>query len=123
MGKQVTDNSLKEFRVESEIFNSRAEKFKLIFNASPDMIFIVRQNGLILDANESALLAYEYDHDQVFGMSYEKLLPGNKHIKNARKLFAAANKGAEIDYEWLTKTRSGKKIPVDIRLRSLNRMV
>ena len=41
-----------EFNTESLEFNSRAEKFKLIFNASPDMIFILSHNGLVLDANQ-----------------------------------------------------------------------
>lgn len=119
MAHKIKNSSLTEFRIESEEFNSRAEKFKLIFNASPDMIFILSHTGLILDANDAALAGYGYDHDQVFGLSFEKLLANADYIKNARKLFDSVNKGAEIDYEWLTKTRTGKRIPVDIRLRSL----
>lgn len=110
---------IKDFKLESDAFNSRAEKFKLIFNTSPDMIFILSHTGLILDANTAALTVYEYQRKQVFGMSYEKLLSKNTHIKNARKLFESVKNGTEIDYEWLTQTSSGKKIPVDIRLRSL----
>jgi len=112
----ITD---KDFKLESEEFNSRAEKFKLIFNASPDMIFILSHNGLILDANESALAGYGYSNNQAFGMSFESLLSKASHIKKARKLFESAHRGAEIDYEWMTKTKTGKNIPVDIRLRSL----
>ncbi len=111
--------SEKEFKRESEVFNSRAEKFKLIFNASPDMIFILSHQGLILDANESALAVYEYQHEDIFGKSYEKLLTKCTHIKNTRRLIESVNKGAEIDYEWMSQTRSGKEIPVDVRLRSL----
>lgn len=119
MEQRVQEPSIKEFKLESEEFNSRAEKFKLIFNASPDMIFILSHTGLILDANDAALVAYEYKHDQIFGMSYEKLLTKNAHVKNARKLFDSVNNGAEIDYEWITQTQTGRKISVDIRLRSL----
>lgn len=119
MAQQQHKPSLKKFKLESEEFNSRAEKFKLIFNASPDMIFILSHSGLVLDANEAALTTYEYTHEQVFGMSYEKLLPKSAHIKNVRKLFDTVNRGADIDYEWMTQTSSGKKIPADIRLRSL----
>lgn len=119
MAQQQHEPSIKKFKLESEEFNSRAEKFKLIFNASPDMIFILSHSGLILDANEAALTTYEYTHEQVFGMSYEKLLPKSAHIKNVRKLFDSVNRGAEIDYEWMTQTSSGKKFPADIRLRSL----
>lgn len=109
-----------EFKDESIEFNSRAEKFKLIFNASPDMIFILSHNGLILDANVSALDVYGYKHNQAFGMSYEKLLSSASYVNKSRKLFESVNRGAEIDYEWITKTKSGKKIPVDVRLRSLS---
>lgn len=119
MASQQHQPSLKKFKLESEEFNSRAEKFKLIFNASPDMIFILSHSGLILDANDAALTTYEYTHEQVFGMSYEKLLPKSAHIKNVRKLFDSVNRGADIDYEWMTQTSSGKKFPADIRLRSL----
>ncbi len=110
---------IKDFKLESDAFNSRAEKFKLIFNTSPDMIFILSHTGLILDANTAALTVYEYQREQVFGMSYEKLLSKNTYIKNARKLFESVKNGTEIDSEWLTQTSTGKKIPVDIRLRSL----
>lgn len=119
MKQQVKKHSLKDLVLESEKFRHRAEKFKLIFNNSPEMIFILSHKGLILDANDAALATYGYEHDQIFGKSYEKLLTESAHIKNARKLFKTANKGAEIDIEWVTQTHSGKKIPVDIRLRSL----
>ena len=83
------------------------------------MIFILSHSGLVLDANEAALTTYEYTHEQVFGMSYEKLLPKSAHIKNVRKLFDTVNRGADIDYEWMTQTSSGKQFSADIRLRSL----
>ncbi len=108
-----------EFKDESRVFNSRAEKFKLIFNASPDMIFILSHKGLILDANESALTTFEYEHDEAFGMSYEKLFSSASYASKAKKLFESAKRGTEIDYEWDTETKYGKKIPVEVRLRSL----
>lgn len=120
MGQQVKSLSLKkEFQLELESFNNRAEKFKLIFNASPDMIFILSNSGLILDANDAAIAEYQYSRKQIFGMSYEKLLTKAKHVKSSRKLLHSAQRGAEINYEWLTQTSQGKKIPVDVRLRSL----
>ena len=109
----------KEFKIESEEFNSRAEKFKLIFNASPDMIFILGHNGRVLDANQAALITYGYNEKDIFGLSFDELLAKNSSIKNARKLFEAAQRGSEIDYEWATKTKTGIIIPVEIRLRSL----
>jgi PAS domain S-box-containing protein len=84
------------------------------------MIFILSHNGLILDANEAALAKYEYNHTQVFGMGFENLLVQPDHITKARKLFESVKNGAEIDYEWMTQTQSGRKIPVDVRLRSLS---
>lgn len=110
----------KKFKVEYNEFNSRAEKFKLIFNASPDMVLILSHNGLILDANDAALTGYGYNHKQAFGMSFENLLTHADDIKKARKLFESVKSGAEIDYEWMTQTKGGKKIPVDVRLRSLS---
>lgn len=120
--------ALKEDRVLSQQADTRqstdsqsnsSERFKLIFNASPDMIFIIGHNGLILDANESAIETYGYDRNQLFGMSYEKLFPKHADLKRVNKLFDSAKSGSEIDYEWITATRSGKQIPVDVRLRSL----
>ena len=119
MDQQVKESFLKEFKLESEEFNSRAEKFKLIFNASPDMIFILGHNGLVLDANQAALDIYEYDGSDVFGLNFVELLANTELEKNATKLFNSAQRGGEIDYEWLTKTKTGKIIPTEIRLRSL----
>ena len=116
MQKKSIEN---EFKVESDEFNSRAEKFKLIFNASPDMIFILSHNGLILDANKAALNGYGYNHKQAFGMGFEHLLTNTDDINKARKLFESVKGGAEIDYEWLTHTKNGKIVPVDVRLRNL----
>lgn len=109
-----------DFKLLAKKFHNRAEKFKLIFNNSPDMIFILSHNGLILDANEAALTGYEYEHDQAFGMSFDHLLINQNHIKKARKLFDSVKAGSEIDYEWITQSKSGKQIPVDVRLRSLS---
>lgn len=119
MALKVNESSQKDFKIESEKFNSRAEKFKLIFNASPDMIFILGHNGRVLDANQAAMSTYGYDDKKVFGMSFEDLIAEESSIKNARKLFDSAQRGSEIDYEWLTKTKDGKTIPAEIRLRSL----
>lgn len=117
--RQNPSSETADFKIASEKFNSRAEKFKLIFNASPDMIFILSYNGQVLDANHAALETYEYEHETLFGMNYEKLLTTENSIKKARKLFESVKRGNEIDYEWMTRTRSGKEILVDIRLRSL----
>ena len=86
----------------------------------PDMVLILSHNGLILDANDAALTGYGYNHKQAFGMSFENLLTHADDIKKARKLFESVKSGAEIDYEWMTQTKGGKKIPVDVRLRSLS---
>ena len=119
MSLKTNKSSQKDFKIESEEFNSRAEKFKLIFNASPDMIFILGHNGRVLDANHAALNTYGYSNKEVFGKSFEELLAEETAANKARKLFDSAQRGSEIDYEWLTKAKGGKIIPVEVRLRSL----
>ncbi len=109
----------KDFSAESDDFNNRAERFKLIFDASPDMIFILSHNGRVLDANQAALDAYGYEHRKVFGMRFEDLLADESDIKNARKLFESVRRGNQVDYEWLTRTSQGRTIPVDVRIKSL----
>ncbi len=50
------------------------EKYRLLFNANPDPIFIVDRSDLrILDVNERALSTYGYPRDELVGMSFINL--------------------------------------------------
>lgn len=57
-----------------EEFRASEKKYRLLFNANPDPIFIIdRSNFKILDVNERALHTYGYSREELVGMSFINL--------------------------------------------------
>lgn len=57
-----------------EELRTSEEKYRLLFNANPDPIFIIgRDNFKILDVNERALERYGYSREELLEMSFDSL--------------------------------------------------
>lgn len=81
------------------------EKYRLLFNANPDPIFIVDRSDLrILDVNERALGTYGYPREELVGMSFIDL--GHQP---AGEVVAGFNRLSPVQLGFFTKKRHKRK--------------
>ncbi len=105
----ITESKLAEQKLkESE------EKYRTIFNASPDIIFLTDNNGIILDANQEMVDSLGFPSDKLCGKNilefyagdnYEELIKTLKETRSGKEL-----KGLELQ----TRTITGKILEFDV---------
>ncbi|MCB9231568.1 MAG: PAS domain S-box protein [Bacteroidia bacterium] len=99
-------------RAERRLLESE-ERFKTLFERSPDAIFVEDIEGNVLDVNEAACRLHETTREQLVGKNIGNLVPESFReavLSSLPKWFSG-----EITYsEGFSVTFSGRKIPVEI---------
>ncbi len=90
-----------------------------LYEASPDMIFLHRPDGTILDANAHALQTLGYDRDTMLALPLRALIAGPESEEEAKARLTRAGRGETVDLEGLVRRRDGSTFPVEVRLRRL----
>jgi len=100
------------------------EKFKAVFQFSPNSIFITDKNGILILANVQTITMFGYEQDELIGMDVETLIPAkHKNIhKQLRSNYSQNPKprtmGTRSGLSGLHK--NGSEFPVDISLTPVN---
>ncbi|MBP6638715.1 MAG: PAS domain S-box protein [Bacteroidia bacterium] len=94
-------------------------RFKLLFERSPDAIFVESEHGQILDLNEAACQLHEMTREELLGQFVADLAaPGERETVLAT--FPDLMSG-KINYlEGLTYTKTGKVVGIEIRCNVIN---
>ncbi len=92
------------------------EKFKTLFNASPDVIVIFGKNNRIIDVNPKALSKTVYKFSQIKNLSMNNILPDFNVDEIMQKIAKNPDKPIRFETNLLTKTKN--KIPVEIVAKS-----
>jgi len=90
-----------------------------LYEASPDMIFLHRPDGSILDANSRALEVLGYDRGAMLALPLRELIAAPESEDEARTLLARAHRGEKVDLEGVVRRRDGSTFAVEVRLRRL----
>lgn len=99
------------------------EKFKIIFEAAPDLMIIVDADGTIQMVNEQTKGLTGYEKSELTGKKIETLVPERfrtEHVGKRRKFvteFQSRKMGAPLHL--LLQRKDGKEIPVDISLATM----
>ena len=90
------------------------EKFRYIFNHSPDGIYIEDLDGNILEVNEQACLIQDMQKEELVGKNIIDLAPVTigEEIKKKFNSMAKGDISMLHSYSW---NKSGKRIPVQIK--------
>ncbi len=108
--RDITESKLaKEALIESE------SQFRLLFNISPDALFLLNDKGQFIDANEVAIKRYKYNLVEFLQMTPMDLAPLNFKEKVSEKVNNAIKE--EIHFEWIHCTKDSKEFPVEIHTK------
>lgn len=92
-------------------FKVSEDKYRVLFNYDPNCLFMVEMDSArILDLNKAAMKVYEYDREELLGMSLFDLLD-KEDVKRLRKELGCLAK--EGDYVFVPKLWARKKDGVD----------
>ncbi len=93
-------------------------KFRMLFENSPDAVFVEDEKGIVLDANLAACRLHEMIREQIVGAHVSALVPPAQRAVVIRDYGKWFSTGME-QYEGQSWTTSGKTIPVEIRARKI----
>ena len=127
----------KEKNIESRLRHKSQEAFNLyqqtrasltesdnLFEFSPDALIQVNRQGQIIRVNQQACSLFEYSKDDMLQMNVDDLVPDQFRKEHAKHRAAYQKKPAirpmgKADHDFYAKTRSGKNIPVEIHLATI----
>lgn len=92
------------------------KRYQLLTEVSRDIVMFVRyDDGSILEANEAAMKAYGYDHDELLRMTVADLRAPSTRATVAEQMAEAFDKGVLFETEHVRK--DGKRFPVEVSSR------
>lgn len=103
---------------------SREEKYKAVFDAPSDVIFIHdAQTGSFLGVNKAVYEVYGYTPEEIMdGMTIGDLSSGIHPytLEEAGRIVAKVTEGTPQRMEWQARRKSGRLVWLDVSLRSFN---
>ena len=113
----IRDISIQKF-MEDAILDTE-KRFQILFDESPDAILVQNEKGKILDGNPAAFVLFDLSWDEVVDKNYLDLIP-KKHHEKSESDFEEFMSGKTNFMETTFHRKSGKVIPVEIRVSLIN---
>jgi diguanylate cyclase (GGDEF)-like protein/PAS domain S-box-containing protein len=97
------------------------DRFRALFERSPDPIWIVSQNGQVNLANAAALRTLGFDHESFLGTHVTDISPplqpdGQRSADKAKALLAQAQREGALRFEWVHKRADDSVFPAEVTL-------
>lgn len=113
--KAVIEMALYKHRFEKKLKESE-EKYRTLFEASTDAIFLETLEGRILDCNQSACEMLGYTKEELLGLTVTDLVPENI-AKTLPDIITEEQTTGGIFKEAINKRKDGSLIPVEVSTR------
>ena len=97
----------------AEALRASEERFRELFEHSPDAIFVESHEGVVLDANSAACRLHGMTHGQLLGRHVLDLVPPAEREQVARS-FSKLAAGEFAKIEGFSRTADGRAVPVEI---------
>lgn len=88
--------------------------YRKLFDLSPDAVFIEDHDGVVLDANDQALILHGMSREELIGRNVTSLVPPSQR-EVVEKEFQAWVRGDITRYRGQSLRKDGSMIPVEIR--------
>lgn len=117
---QAHEQSLKEgLRQRTDEWAESEQKFRMLFEHSPDAIFLENSAGIVLDVNEAGCRLHGVSREELIGRSVMDLVPPALRSETER-LFPKWFSGEMTQYTGWSLDARGREIPVEIRATRLS---
>ncbi|MEW6426685.1 MAG: PAS domain S-box protein [Thermodesulfobacteriota bacterium] len=117
--RQLTAEIEARRRAEGSLVSAK-EHLQAIYDASPDMIFVHRADGGIVDVNENVVATYGFSREELAGILPSDISGAGCTSEMALERIAMTLKGENQNFEWTAKRKSGEEFPVEVRLSRLD---
>jgi PAS domain S-box-containing protein len=109
VGRDITNNKKTE-----EQLKEKENKYRALLERNNDGIILIKPDGKIIEANYKACLMFEYNKEELTGMSIERLVPDEEKEDSKNRIKSLMN-GEQLEiYERIFITGTGKKIYTEI---------
>ncbi|MEO6366075.1 MAG: EAL domain-containing protein [Luteimonas sp.] len=93
--------------------DSAQQRYRALFDAVPDPVSVLDENGIVLDLNKAGMAAYKLPRGQIVGQSIERLNPDlpKDHLV---PVWETLNRGETYVIEVTNKRGDGTRFPVEV---------
>ena len=110
--------ALERIRAEQALRDSE-QRFRELFEGSPDAVFVEDPDGTVLDVNPAACRLHGLARADLIGQSVSNLVPPERREEVARD-FKALVAGRLEQIEGASYTHDGRTVPVEVRASRIN---
>jgi PAS domain S-box-containing protein len=105
-------------RVE-EILKASEEKYKLVFNAAGDAIYIHNDQGQILEVNSRTVERMGYTREELLALTVQQIDSADES-KNASARMARVMQDGSLNFETVHQSKDGLLIPTEVNSRRIS---
>jgi PAS domain S-box-containing protein len=106
--------ALANFRLRERLVSSE-ERYRTLFEESPDALFVSALDGTVLDTNEAAVRLYHVDRGEVLGRYFGQLISADeREMARRRQIVWAQGRGTFADRG---RRPDGVEFPVEVEVR------
>jgi PAS domain S-box-containing protein len=105
--------ALERIRAEQALHDSE-QRFRELFEGSPDAVFVEDLHGVVLDVNPAACRLHGMRREQLVGLDVSQLVPPEVS-EQVRRDFQSLVEGKAQQIEGSSYTMDGRSVPVEVR--------
>ena len=114
--KSINDDSFEKNYSEA---SNGENQFRILFEESPEAIFVEDENGTVLDANSQACKLHGMTRKELIGINFIELII-EEDIARVKRDFDKWIQGKVKYFKGYSKGKNGEKVPVEIKTGLIN---
>jgi len=108
-----------ELKRTEQALRSAKTHLEVIYEGSPDLIFVHASDGRIIDINENVLRAFGITREEALSADPDTMSGRDYGPDRAMGHIREAFDTGKADFEWVSMRENGEEFPVEVRLRRI----